>query len=1347
MLNALLVCSLTMAAVTLVCLLLTPLLEKRYSSSALYGLWLVVLLGFLVPFRPQMPKTPAVTVEVPRTISQSIVPRAVRQTTVTAAPVQTAALEAQGFALPDITPMQVLLALYLAGAAVTLAVQGARHLRFMRTVRRWQRLVEDEDVLAAYDDAVREMHVRHAPALMSCAAVGSPMLVGLVRPRILLPDGTRANAALDLVLRHELTHHRRRDLPVKLLMLLARAMHWFNPAVYVAVRMADYACELSCDERAVRGVGRDERAAYSSAIIACLRGGSGARSALTTSFSADKRMMKRRLVSMMDMRLRKRGAAFALAAAALSVALGANLVLAEAKSGVSSGGAPSAESVEYVTYDEIRAAYAEDTVVSVYAFGSNDGWQMQRVDQDGDGAETKSGWDMEPIGDYAWRMSSAFDYGQSEEPIAVWITFPDGRTVIAAMNNVPREGDTIRDNDFDGHLCVVFPADAAQDAYAARCMEVLEEGWAQTCQLAGNASRWHGQTPMTEDEMRAVFAQSMQKMGTQAYWYSDADTFEAYTARIEREGGEVREDIVLSTLPGEDDMPYDEALEFAYTLIEEQFGTPRSELEQMGVYPWFYSYPYLTMEPEWEFYITPRRNCDIQMDHDYPDAGEYRVSFTARTQQTLLCLWYLKEEPEGELRWNESYRLEINPVRPEDELQLTDEEIGADDGEVYYYAGDGDAVYHLDQACPAAEGRTLVPLGMTQLEYLLLHSLSPCPVCAGSAGLSQEDYESLMALRYDGYEGMTVAAYQEKVWAQTDTEEYRAILERLGQDESLYALRDTDEAAAFLFCELEPLTAERWQTRSFDGWAQADFGGQSAALEYSLELTVLDADRLTVGEYRAAREGVAEEIQAFLSAQTKEALADGTGMEERIGREMQSIAQRWESDALQIRVEYAYRPIEESEDAEPEMAQEERQTPHGTQEDYQSLWTLMTEDYRQMSVADFNERLLEWANEDDERMQRIDEDSARGDYAVALSDEERAFVELTVYASGCENGRMVRSAYTGVPQEDVTYRSFDLSKETAENGQGAWCSLYGEFTYRIEDAQSLTVGQRDRSLSGMNEGILRFWEETELDALLSMDKAELVAALCAIAEENSGGGITIGVDMERISFESMDERGTEGERETADEREPADILSRDSAGVRTELAQVSLTEDGLSLSVTVDTALRVYVVAEEMTVNGERLISPKRNDLECAWVHPPLGGETGTAGFEVTASFDRNGFDMEDEAFQALVKRLREEGSAEVSVRLAMLTPAKDVLLIDREQENAAVWQAIDAAAAEGYTPVGDEPWEVLPASGWVSELLGEAFDPNQPVCLPLGDAQAYADYANMTVLDRFVLRTDVRME
>ena len=207
-----------------------------------------------------------------------------------------------------------------------------------------------------------------------------------------------------------------------------------------------------------------------------------------------------------------------------------------------------------------------------------------------------------------------------------------------------------------------------------------------------------------------------------------------------------------------------------------------------------------------------------------------------------------------------------------------------------------------------------------------------------------------------------------------------------------------------------------------------------------------------------------------------------------------------------------------------EEEQESREYPNGTEEDYRSLLELKTADYQARSVADFNMDLLEWANESYERMERINIDIAQQDFSVNLDSDELSFVALTTWLSGVENGKYVQSINTGRKEEDPGCNQYLPSKTAEENGYNAWCDLFYQFSYHIADKETLTVGERDYCIGSMMNGIRDFWNETDLEEMLSMTKDDVISKLKEIAEEYSNDDISITIHEDSVGFEKMDER-------------------------------------------------------------------------------------------------------------------------------------------------------------------------------------------------------------------------------
>lgn len=193
---------------------------------------------------------------------------------------------------------------YLAGAAAFLLYQGVSYALFRRTVRRWKRDVSRADYAAMLSDTARDLGVS-APEMIVCEAISTPAVTGLLRPRLLLPHEHYDVQELRYILRHELCHLKRRDMLLKLVLLAANAMHWFNPVVYLMLRQVDEDIELACDSAATDGLELPERAAYSRTLLAAVQSSVRALPA-TTCFGGTVERLKRRITNVLGAQ-KKRG--------------------------------------------------------------------------------------------------------------------------------------------------------------------------------------------------------------------------------------------------------------------------------------------------------------------------------------------------------------------------------------------------------------------------------------------------------------------------------------------------------------------------------------------------------------------------------------------------------------------------------------------------------------------------------------------------------------------------------------------------------------------------------------------------------------------------------------------------------------------------------------------------------------------------------------------------------------------------------------------------------------------------------------------------------------------------------
>lgn len=150
----------------------------------------------------------------------------------------------------DAAPVQngiliLLWALWILGAALILGYNGFALARVRRLLRR------------AYP-AENQVYI--------CRGLDTPFTLGLIRPRIYLPEGLGAQER-EYIICHERVHIRRKDHLIKNLAFLLSAVYWFNPFVWIAFYFLERDMEMSCDEQVIRRMGADIKKQYSQSLL------------------------------------------------------------------------------------------------------------------------------------------------------------------------------------------------------------------------------------------------------------------------------------------------------------------------------------------------------------------------------------------------------------------------------------------------------------------------------------------------------------------------------------------------------------------------------------------------------------------------------------------------------------------------------------------------------------------------------------------------------------------------------------------------------------------------------------------------------------------------------------------------------------------------------------------------------------------------------------------------------------------------------------------------------------------------------------------------------------------------
>ena len=101
--------------------------------------------------------------------------------------------------------------------------------------------------------------------------IGSPFVMGFIRPKIYLPSALSEQEQGYIIL-HEQHHIRRGDHIIKALAFVALCIHWFNPLVWIAFILSSKDMEMSCDEAVVKKLGEGIRADYSASLLSLATG-------------------------------------------------------------------------------------------------------------------------------------------------------------------------------------------------------------------------------------------------------------------------------------------------------------------------------------------------------------------------------------------------------------------------------------------------------------------------------------------------------------------------------------------------------------------------------------------------------------------------------------------------------------------------------------------------------------------------------------------------------------------------------------------------------------------------------------------------------------------------------------------------------------------------------------------------------------------------------------------------------------------------------------------------------------------------------------------------------------------
>lgn len=171
---------------------------------------------------------------------------------------------------------------------------------YRKLLKRTKAIIPAVDMEYILSEQTQKLGITGSVSVFYDNYIDTPMLIGIVKPKILLTCCEVEKKYLENVLTHELTHLKRKDLWWKLALQAICTIHWFNPLVYLFRKEFEKQLEYSCDETVAEKLSFEERKKYGFAILQSVQVTNKAKySFMGVGFATTKQKLERRITNML----------------------------------------------------------------------------------------------------------------------------------------------------------------------------------------------------------------------------------------------------------------------------------------------------------------------------------------------------------------------------------------------------------------------------------------------------------------------------------------------------------------------------------------------------------------------------------------------------------------------------------------------------------------------------------------------------------------------------------------------------------------------------------------------------------------------------------------------------------------------------------------------------------------------------------------------------------------------------------------------------------------------------------------------------------------------------------------
>ena len=193
----------------------------------------------------------------------------------------------------------ILFLIWITGVMI-MSVLTLHSLNYVRSIKKSALPLQNQQVKTIFFNCLKELKISHSVPVYSTAFLKSPVLIGIIHPRIYIPIHLISELSPDdmrFMLLHELQHYRHKDTFIGFLMVISNILYWFNPFVWYALKEIHCEREIACDSAVLQMISTDEYQAYGTTLINFAEKLSSFSSPLAVGMSGNFRQMKRRILN------------------------------------------------------------------------------------------------------------------------------------------------------------------------------------------------------------------------------------------------------------------------------------------------------------------------------------------------------------------------------------------------------------------------------------------------------------------------------------------------------------------------------------------------------------------------------------------------------------------------------------------------------------------------------------------------------------------------------------------------------------------------------------------------------------------------------------------------------------------------------------------------------------------------------------------------------------------------------------------------------------------------------------------------------------------------------------------